>query len=88
MAPSPSTKPINQVNQLLDICCASFPNSRLDELHAAILLVCLKYIEIWNKERKSLANRYIQKLKDVSCIVSEALCILLSIENRLPADLI
>lgn len=43
-------------------------NSRLDEIHAAILLVCLKYIGVWNKERVSLANRYVQNLKDVSSI--------------------
>ena len=29
MAPSPSTKPINQVNPLLDRSCAAFPNSVL-----------------------------------------------------------
>ena len=33
-------------------------NSRLDELHAAILSVKLKYIKKWIKERRRLAQRY------------------------------
>ena len=33
-------------------------NSRLDELHAAMLSVKLKYIKKWIKERRRLANRY------------------------------
>lgn len=33
-------------------------NSRLDELHAAILSVKLKYIRRWIKERRRLAQRY------------------------------
>lgn len=41
-------------------------NSRLDEIHAAILLVCLKYIDNWNKKRIALANRYINKLRPLT----------------------
>jgi dTDP-4-amino-4,6-dideoxygalactose transaminase len=33
-------------------------NSRLDEIHAAILLVLLNKIDIWNNKRKDLAKRY------------------------------
>lgn len=33
-------------------------NSRLDELHAAILRVKLKYIDRWNNERRKLASVY------------------------------
>ncbi|MBU5211737.1 DegT/DnrJ/EryC1/StrS family aminotransferase [Bacillus sp. Gen3] len=33
-------------------------NSRLDEIHAAILLVCLEKIDLWNQKRKMLADRY------------------------------
>ena len=33
-------------------------NSRLDELHAAILSVKLKYVKKWIKERRRLARRY------------------------------
>ncbi len=33
-------------------------NSRLDELHAAILSVKLRHIRTWIKERRRLANRY------------------------------
>lgn len=37
-------------------------NSRLDELHAAMLSVKLKYIHKWIKERRRLAARYNQSL--------------------------
>lgn len=37
-------------------------NSRLDELHAAILLVNLKKIDEWNQIRRRLAERYRQHL--------------------------
>lgn len=44
-------------------------NSRLDELHAAILSVKLKYIKEWIRERQRLANRYTKALKDTSLIL-------------------
>lgn len=40
-------------------------NSRLDELHAAILLVCLEYVDSWNEKRRALAIRYLKELQDV-----------------------
>ncbi|MBS4199226.1 DegT/DnrJ/EryC1/StrS family aminotransferase [Bacillus sp. FJAT-49732] len=40
-------------------------NSRLDELHAAILLVNLTKIDQWNGERRKIASRYRQLLSDV-----------------------
>ncbi|MCR2822851.1 DegT/DnrJ/EryC1/StrS family aminotransferase [Lederbergia panacisoli] len=40
-------------------------NSRLDEIHAAILLVNLTRIDQWNGNRRKIANRYRQYLKDV-----------------------
>jgi len=40
-------------------------NSRLDELHAAILLVCLPHIDAWNGRRRQLAARYRERLADV-----------------------
>lgn len=40
-------------------------NSRLEELHAAILLICLDYIDQWNQQRITLAKRYLQALNDV-----------------------
>src|SRR5690625_2784086 len=33
-------------------------NSRLDELHAAVLLTCLPYIDQWKYQRQVLADRY------------------------------
>ncbi len=44
-------------------------NSRLDELQAALLLVKLKYLDIWNKKRIELANRYIKNLAEVSDVI-------------------
>lgn len=40
-------------------------NSRLDELHAAILLVNLTKIDEWNQKRRSIADRYRQHLENV-----------------------
>ncbi|WP_159884926.1 DegT/DnrJ/EryC1/StrS family aminotransferase [Paenibacillus puerhi] len=37
-------------------------NSRLDELHALILLSAMDRIEQWNEQRRSLASRYCQQL--------------------------
>lgn len=37
-------------------------NSRLDELHAAILRVCLRKLDGWNAERRRLAARYNERL--------------------------
>lgn len=41
-------------------------NSRLDELHAAILLVCLEHIDEWNATRRKLAKRYRERLQHIS----------------------
>ncbi|MDG5473644.1 DegT/DnrJ/EryC1/StrS family aminotransferase [Jeotgalibacillus sp. ET6] len=43
-------------------------NSRLDELHAAILLICLKHIDSWNLERKKLAAIYDSILKTIPSV--------------------
>lgn len=43
-------------------------NSRLDEIHAAILLVALEKIDEWNEKRRHLAAIYNEKLKDVKNI--------------------
>ncbi|MBS4179636.1 DegT/DnrJ/EryC1/StrS family aminotransferase [Lederbergia citrea] len=43
-------------------------NSRLDEIHAAILLVNLTKIDHWNEERRKIAGRYRQYLKEISHI--------------------
>jgi dTDP-4-amino-4,6-dideoxygalactose transaminase len=39
-------------------------NSRLDELHAALLSVKLKYLDEGNDKRRKIAERYIKNLKD------------------------
>lgn len=43
-------------------------NSRLDEVHAAILRVCLKHIDEWNDRRRELANRYNQELEPLTTV--------------------
>lgn len=43
-------------------------NSRLDEMHAAILLQSLSRIDDWNNRRIELANRYSSALKDLTYI--------------------
>jgi len=43
-------------------------NSRLDAIHAAILLTFLPFLSRWNKRRRDLANIYIENLKNVPYI--------------------
>ena len=43
-------------------------NSRLDEIHAAILLTCLNHIDQWNNQRVSIAERYKYELQDLKHI--------------------
>ncbi|MFB5660861.1 DegT/DnrJ/EryC1/StrS family aminotransferase [Alteribacillus sp. HJP-4] len=43
-------------------------NSRLDEIHAAILLTSLKHIDEWNNNRITIADRYKEKLKNTTNI--------------------
>jgi len=40
-------------------------NSRLDEIHAAILNTQLEYVEIWNKQRRDIALRYSSELSPI-----------------------
>ena len=39
-------------------------NSRLDEVHAAILLKKLEYLDTWIERRRAIAKRYNEELKD------------------------
>ncbi|MBC7338072.1 MAG: DegT/DnrJ/EryC1/StrS family aminotransferase, partial [Clostridia bacterium] len=41
-------------------------NSRLDEIQAAVLLVKIKYLDLWNEERRSRANYYNYLFKEAS----------------------
>ncbi|QXM05962.1 DegT/DnrJ/EryC1/StrS family aminotransferase [Crassaminicella indica] len=43
-------------------------NSRLDELQAAFLNVKLKYLDSWNKERRKIANIYLENIKNKKII--------------------
>lgn len=39
-------------------------NSRMDELQAGILIERLKYLELWNKKRKKIAEKYNKQIKN------------------------
>lgn len=45
-------------------------NSRLDELQAAILRVKLPHIDKWNEQRKQVAHRYNELLRDLPRVVT------------------
>jgi dTDP-4-amino-4,6-dideoxygalactose transaminase len=44
-------------------------NSRLDSLQAAILQIKLRYLDIWNQQRRAIANYYQQFLSQIPGIV-------------------
>ncbi|MEB3214921.1 MAG: DegT/DnrJ/EryC1/StrS family aminotransferase [Nostocales cyanobacterium 94392] len=44
-------------------------NSRLDSIQAAILLIKLRYLDIWNQQRQKIASRYHEFLTHVSDII-------------------
>ncbi len=46
-------------------------NSRLDTMQAAVLLVKLRHIDQWNKDRQRIAERYTRLFRDVGVAVGE-----------------
>ena len=44
-------------------------NSRLDNLHAALLNVKLKYLDAWTKRRRKIASVYYERFKNLDMIV-------------------
>lgn len=44
-------------------------NSRLDEIQAAVLRVKLKYLDIWNKKRRKIADIYNKQLNNLDIVV-------------------
>ncbi len=46
-------------------------NSRLDELQAAFLSTKLKYLERWNSERRRIAERYLEEIKNPQIILPQ-----------------
>ncbi|HEY0381072.1 MAG TPA: DegT/DnrJ/EryC1/StrS family aminotransferase [Candidatus Elarobacter sp.] len=49
-------------------------NSRLDELHAALLRVKLRKLDEWNERRRRVVARYLQGLDGASGLVLPAVC--------------
>jgi dTDP-4-amino-4,6-dideoxygalactose transaminase len=47
-------------------------NSRLDEIHAAVLRVKLRHLDEWNARRRAQANRYREELHDVDVVLPVA----------------
>ena len=44
-------------------------NSRLDEIHATVLRIKLRYLDQWNERRRALAGLYSRTLKDTSVVI-------------------
>jgi len=59
-------------------------NSRLDEIHAAILLIKLRYLDKWISDRFKVARRYYKLIKkyDLLTILNFPLCDIYNIENH------
>ncbi len=57
-----------------DICDFWSDNNRMDELHAAFLLVHMKKLQDWTEERRRLAFRYNDALRDIVCVPDEGRC--------------
>src|SRR5436309_896143 len=49
----------------VDVSPDDFNNSRLDELHAAILQVQLRKLDDWNRRRRKIAVRYREELREL-----------------------
>ena len=43
-------------------------NSRLDELQAALLLAKLPHLDRWNEQRRGIARRYSEEIRNSRCI--------------------
>jgi dTDP-4-amino-4,6-dideoxygalactose transaminase len=43
-------------------------NSRLDELQASVLSIKLTYLDQWNEQRRTTANQYIKRLREIGDI--------------------
>lgn len=54
-----------------DVCDFWSDNSRMDELHAALLLVNLTKLQEWTEERRRLAHRYHAALRDLVRVPEE-----------------
>lgn len=48
-------------------------NSRLDEVQAAFLYTKLKYLDKWNMERRRIAQRYLNEIKNTRVILPEVI---------------
>ncbi len=44
-------------------------NSRLDALQAAVLLLKLRYLDIWNEKRRNIANMYRERLEKLPLLI-------------------
>jgi dTDP-4-amino-4,6-dideoxygalactose transaminase len=55
----------NYGSQTRYICDVKGYNSRLEELHAAVLRVKLQYLDEWNNRRRTIAQRYLESFADL-----------------------
>lgn len=44
-------------------------NSRMEEIHAAMLRIKLKYLDTWNSQREVLANLYLEELQETGIVL-------------------
>jgi dTDP-4-amino-4,6-dideoxygalactose transaminase len=59
-------------------------NSRLDSIQAAVLNVKLKYLDLWNQQRRSIASAYLEEIHNDQLSLPSKICLTDSVWHIFP----